>query len=86
MGLVDEMVHPAILLDISLRRAHELADGSLKPKRGVAKGFAGVALDANPIGRTLVYKKARDGVMEKTGGHYPAPLAAIDVVRTGLSH
>ena len=86
MGLVDEIVHPAILLDIALRRAHELADGSLKPKRGVAKGFAGVALDANPIGRTLVYKKARDGVMEKTGGHYPAPLAAIDVVRTGLSH
>jgi 3-hydroxyacyl-CoA dehydrogenase/enoyl-CoA hydratase/3-hydroxybutyryl-CoA epimerase len=31
-----------------------------------------------------VYKKARDGVVEKTHGHYPAPLAAIDVVRVGL--
>lgn len=84
MGLVDEMVHPAILMDISLRRAHELADGTLKPRRAIAKSFAGAALDANPIGRMLVYKKARDGVMEKTGGHYPAPLAAIDVVREGL--
>jgi 3-hydroxyacyl-CoA dehydrogenase/enoyl-CoA hydratase/3-hydroxybutyryl-CoA epimerase len=84
MGLVDEMVHPAILLEVAIRRAAELADRTLKPKRTMAKGIAGVALDANPLGRALVYKKARDGVMEKTGGHYPAPLAAINVVRTGL--
>jgi 3-hydroxyacyl-CoA dehydrogenase / enoyl-CoA hydratase / 3-hydroxybutyryl-CoA epimerase len=31
-----------------------------------------------------VWDKARAGVMEKTGGHYPAPLVAIDVVREGL--
>jgi 3-hydroxyacyl-CoA dehydrogenase/enoyl-CoA hydratase/3-hydroxybutyryl-CoA epimerase len=85
MGLVDEMVHPAILLDVAIRRAHELADRSLKPKRSGAKGLAGVALDGNPIGRALVFRKAREGVLAKTGGHYPAPLAAIDVVRTGLS-
>jgi 3-hydroxyacyl-CoA dehydrogenase / enoyl-CoA hydratase / 3-hydroxybutyryl-CoA epimerase len=85
MGLVDEMVHPAILLDVAMQRAHEIADRSLKPKRHAAKGLAGVALDANPLGRAIVFKKARDGVLEKTGGHYPAPLAAIDVVRTGLS-
>jgi 3-hydroxyacyl-CoA dehydrogenase/enoyl-CoA hydratase/3-hydroxybutyryl-CoA epimerase len=84
MGLVDEMVHSAILLEVAIRRANELADRTLKPKRSMAKGIAGVALDANPLGRALVYKKARDSVMEKTGGHYPAPLAAIDVVRTGL--
>jgi 3-hydroxyacyl-CoA dehydrogenase/enoyl-CoA hydratase/3-hydroxybutyryl-CoA epimerase len=85
MGLVDEMVHPAILLDIALRRAQELADRKLKPKRGVAKGLAGTALDANPVGRALVYRKAREGVLEKTHGHYPAPLAAIEVVRTGFA-
>ncbi|MGH7676834.1 MAG: fatty acid oxidation complex subunit alpha FadJ [Gemmatimonadaceae bacterium] len=85
MGLVDEMVHPAILLDIAMQRAHELADGSLKPKRTMMRGLAGVALDANPLGRTVVYRKAREGVIEKTHGHYPAPLAAIDVVRHGLA-
>ena len=85
MGLVDEMVHPAILLEVAIRRAQELVDRTLKPKRSAAKGLSGAALDGNPLGRALVFKKARDQVMEKTRGNYPAPLAAIDVVRTGLS-
>jgi 3-hydroxyacyl-CoA dehydrogenase/enoyl-CoA hydratase/3-hydroxybutyryl-CoA epimerase len=84
MGLVDEVVHPAVLLDVAVKRAGELADGALKPKRSVARGFMATALDANPFGRRVVYKKARDSVIEKTQGHYPAPLAAIDVVRIGL--
>lgn len=84
MGLVDEMVHPAILLDVAVKRAGELADKTLRPMRTGSKGLAGAALDGNPIGRALVYRKAREGVLEKTHGHYPAPLAAIDVVRTGL--
>ncbi|NJL29618.1 MAG: hypothetical protein HC897_17880 [Thermoanaerobaculia bacterium] len=33
----------------------------------------------------IVYEQARDGVLAKTGGHYPAPLVAIKVVRDGLS-
>lgn len=85
MGLVDEMVHPAILLDVAIRRAKELVDRTLKPRRTASKGLAGAALDGNPVGRALVFRKARDGVMDKTGGNYPAPLAAIDVVRTGIS-
>ncbi|HEU4993413.1 MAG TPA: fatty acid oxidation complex subunit alpha FadJ [Gemmatimonadaceae bacterium] len=84
MGLVDEMVHPSILMEVALRRAQELVDRTLKPKRGV-RGLAGAALDGNPVGRALVFKKARDMVLEKTGGHYPAPLTALDAVRTGLS-
>ena len=86
LGLVDEMVHPAILVEIAAQRALDLADRSLKPKRGGARGFAGMALDGNPLGRAVVYRKARESVMEKTHGHYPAPLAAIDVVKYGLSH
>ena len=86
MGLVDEMVHPAILLDVATRRALELADRSLKPKRAGARGLAGAALDGNPLGRAVVYRKAREGVIEKTHGHYPAPLAAIEVVKYGMSH
>jgi len=85
MGLVDEMVHPSILLEIATRRATELADRSLKPKRG-GRGLAGAALDGNPLGRAVVYRKAREGVLEKTHGHYPAPLAAIEVVKYGLAH
>ena len=85
MGLVDEMVHPALLMDLATRRALELADRSVKPKRASTRGFAGAALDGNPLGRAVVFRKAREGVMEKTKGNYPAPLAAIDVVKCGLS-
>jgi 3-hydroxyacyl-CoA dehydrogenase / enoyl-CoA hydratase / 3-hydroxybutyryl-CoA epimerase len=84
MGLVDEVVHPAILVEIAVKRAGELSGGSLKPKRGIGRGFMSAALDGNPVGRRVVYRKARESVVEKTLGHYPAPLAAIDVVRIGL--
>lgn len=84
MGLVDEMMHPEILMDIAVQRALELADRRPKPRRRMARGLIGTILEGNPFGRNLVYSKARDGVLEKTAGNYPAPLAAIDVVRTGL--
>ena len=38
----------------------------------------------NPLGRRLVYRQARKQVLKKTGGHYPAPLAALDAVQIGL--
>jgi 3-hydroxyacyl-CoA dehydrogenase / enoyl-CoA hydratase / 3-hydroxybutyryl-CoA epimerase len=85
LGLVDEMVHPAILHEIALARARELADGSRRPsRRGHGAGPTGLLLDTNFAGRSVVFRKAREGVLAKTRGHLPAPLAALDVVRTGL--
>ena len=40
----------------------------------------GWLLEGNPVGRGVVFSQARKGVMAKTGGHYPAPLAAIEVL------
>jgi 3-hydroxyacyl-CoA dehydrogenase/enoyl-CoA hydratase/3-hydroxybutyryl-CoA epimerase len=85
MGLVDELVHPAILLDVAIDRARRLADGTLEVSRTMkGRGAADALLENNPIGRSIVFKKAREGVMAKTHGHYPAPLAALDVVHTGF--
>ena len=86
MGLVDELVHPAILRDVAITRARELAGGTARashPMKG--RGAAGALLEDNPVGRALVFRKARDGVREKTGGHYPAPLAAIEAVQAGYA-
>ena len=55
MGLVDEMVHPAILLDVAVQRAQELVDRTLKPRRG-SRGLAGAAL---PPGAWRVRPAAR---------------------------
>ena len=83
MGLADEMVHPAILREIAVRRATELAEGTLKPVRKAKRGTATMLLDDTPVGRSIVFRKARERVIEKTHEHYPAPLAALDVVRAG---
>ena len=83
MGLVDEMVHPAILREIALARALALGAGELRATKRKSSGATGVLLEHNPFGRAVVFRKARESVLEKTHGHYPAPLAALDAIRMG---
>jgi len=83
LGIVDELVHPAILLDTALRAAARLVkDG--QPRREPKGGLVGWFLDRTPPGRRIVYAQARKGVLARTGGHYPAPLAALEAVEAGL--
>jgi 3-hydroxyacyl-CoA dehydrogenase/enoyl-CoA hydratase/3-hydroxybutyryl-CoA epimerase len=80
-GLVHELVHPAILRDIAIQRARELADGTRKRNaRARPGGVKNLLLDENPVGRAVVMRKAREEVMKKTRGNYPAPLAALEAV------
>lgn len=51
-----------------------------EPKLGGMGGLMGSLLEKNPIGRSVVLKKAREGVLSKTRGQYPAPLEAIQVL------
>ena len=86
IGLVDEMVHPDILLQIAEQRAIELADGRRDVPGGHRKrSLSDFALDENPLGRSVVFRKAREQTQAKTHGHYPAPLAAIDAIATGYA-
>ncbi|MCC7054188.1 MAG: fatty acid oxidation complex subunit alpha FadJ [Gemmatimonadaceae bacterium] len=84
LGLVDEMVHPSILRRVALQRATELAAGTRR-REAKPKGAGEMLLDENPIGRAIVFRKAKEGVLEKTKGLYPAPLAALDAVAAGYS-
>ena len=85
IGLVDEMVHPAILREVAIDRARALRDGRREARgRGIG-GPTGLLLEHNPLGRGLVFKKARQSVLEKTHGHYPAPLAALEAVQAGYA-
>ena len=80
-GLVHELVHPSILLDIARQRARELADGARKRNaRSRPGGMKHFLLDDNPVGRSVVFRKAREQVIARTHGNYPAPLAALDAV------
>ena len=81
LGLVDELVPQSILRATALVAADRIAREGVpfRPRRG------SLVLERNPLGRALVFRLARRGVLKKTGGHYPAPLAAIEAIRTGLN-
>jgi 3-hydroxyacyl-CoA dehydrogenase/enoyl-CoA hydratase/3-hydroxybutyryl-CoA epimerase len=83
LGLVDELVPQSILRQVAVVAADRLVREGL-PKRGGRGGFAGFVLDRTPAGRSMVYRGARKQILKKTGGHYPAPLAALEAVRVGL--
>ncbi len=77
-GVVDEVVPKAILVEVARRAALRLAEGSLVPRR------RGITLGERLL-RPIIFRKARAAVRGKTGGHYPAPPAAIDVVEKGTA-
>jgi 3-hydroxyacyl-CoA dehydrogenase / enoyl-CoA hydratase / 3-hydroxybutyryl-CoA epimerase len=77
MGLVDEVVPGAILLDIA-------KEFSTKPKRR-GSGRTKFYVEGNPLARRVIFGKARKAVMAQTHGHYPAPLKAIDVMEYAMS-
>lgn len=85
LGLVDELVHPAILRDVAIAAAGRLARTGVPPRRR-GSDVAALLLEGNPLGRQVVYRMARQAVEKKTGGHYPAPLMALEVVAHGMAH
>ena len=86
MGLVHELVHPSMLLDVAMRRVRALARGEAMPVRARKHGAREVLLEDNALGRKIVFRQARESVLKKTRGHYPAPLAAIEVIQAGYLH
>ena len=85
LGIVDELVPPSILQDVTLAAARRLANrGPFRRKH--PGGLVGLLLDRNPLGRLLVFRMAGKQVLAQTRGNYPAPLAALEAVRHGLSH
>ena len=97
LGLVDEVVPQPILLEVARKRAAAAAAGEVKPpKRGLARlrelaqefsdpeFLQQLALEENPVGQRVLFKKARETLLANTRGNYPAPEAALEVVRIGI--
>ena len=84
LGIIDEVVDPSTRHEAALAAAERLAQG-WRPERRGPKGVGALLLDRNPLGRRFVYRQARRQVMKRTGGRYPAPLAALEAVQYGLS-
>ncbi|HZJ53456.1 MAG TPA: fatty acid oxidation complex subunit alpha FadJ [Myxococcaceae bacterium] len=86
LGLVDEVVPPSILVEVAVERARALGSGqgSPPPHRSPRETVTRAALEGNPLGRRLLFAEARKQLLRKSGGHYPAPERALEVVREGL--
>ncbi len=88
LGVADEVVPASILEDVAAELALRLAKAGAPFSRQAAKSkgrsftetLTRAALEQNPVGRQLLFKKAREGVLEKTGGHYPAPEKILKVL------
>jgi len=85
-GLADEVAYKETLLEIALQVANHAIG---KPRQAAIRAKRPLVirlLESNPLTRALVYASARKSVLRETRGNYPAPLAALEAVRYGLSH
>ncbi|MDB4951241.1 MAG: fadJ [Gemmatimonadetes bacterium] len=82
-GIVDEVVPAPVLLPIAKRIALEIADGTRAP-RTASKTGSPENVERLPGMLSVIFRKAREGVLAKTHGLYPAPLRILQVVHDGL--
>jgi len=82
MGLIDELVHPAILRAVAVAAARRLAIEGPPQRRPRGNWL----LDRTGPGRAFVLSQARRMALAKSGGHYPAIPAAIEAVDHSLAH
>lgn len=85
IGLADAVLPDASFGRLVRTYAAEVADGARRPRPGAA-GLKELLLERNPVGRKVVFDQARRQVLERTGGNYPAPLRALEVIRAGVEH
>ena len=80
-GLVSACVPAGLLIEEAAALALKAAHSSAKGRTFKPKGAMNWVLEKTPFGRNLVFKKSREAVLKATKGQYPAPLAALEVIR-----
>ncbi|MCH2100416.1 MAG: 3-hydroxyacyl-CoA dehydrogenase NAD-binding domain-containing protein [Planctomycetes bacterium] len=80
LGMIDRATQPERLLAVASKIA--LGAEALKCKERSWKYWA---VDRNPLAVNLIMRKAREMVLSKTRGNYPAPLRAIDLLAESLT-
>jgi 3-hydroxyacyl-CoA dehydrogenase / enoyl-CoA hydratase / 3-hydroxybutyryl-CoA epimerase len=89
LGLVDEAVPASMLREVAEARAREAIGARPEEQTGLRRwlspeGLQKLALETNPVGQKILFKQARDKLLARTKGHYPAPELALEAVRIGV--
>ncbi len=87
MGLVDKMVHPAILEEQALEMARDIISKGGKKRKKVhePKGVTNKFLESS-LGRPIVFSQAKKMTLKKSHGHYPALMVALDVIKKTVGY
>jgi 3-hydroxyacyl-CoA dehydrogenase/enoyl-CoA hydratase/3-hydroxybutyryl-CoA epimerase len=86
IGLVARAVPAAWLIEHAHRRLDELAGRPPRRRRDAyrPRGVSDWLLNGNVFGQALVLSRARAATLARTGGNYPAPIAALEVIGRSL--
>jgi 3-hydroxyacyl-CoA dehydrogenase/enoyl-CoA hydratase/3-hydroxybutyryl-CoA epimerase len=85
IGIADEVTYKENLLDVAISVATQAIG---RPRPTVVRALRPInirILESNPLTRALIFRTAKARVLAETRGNYPAPLAALEPVRIGLS-
>ncbi|MFK7824710.1 MAG: 3-hydroxyacyl-CoA dehydrogenase NAD-binding domain-containing protein [Oligoflexales bacterium] len=86
-GLVDACVPPSLLLQYARQlsqKPRKRRGTGISASSNLSKDLPKWAIEGNPIGRKVMYKKTRDIVDEKTKGFYPASYKALEAIFDGF--
>ncbi|MBN1406618.1 MAG: enoyl-CoA hydratase/isomerase family protein [Calditrichaceae bacterium] len=82
-GVIDKIIAAEWAHDKAIEFAKEVIAGNTKKliKRRKPRGLINFIIEKTPLGRKIVFSKAEKMVMQKTGGHYPAPLMILETIK-----
>jgi len=87
IGLIDRLAPAGGLLDEAIVLAREAALDASHLRAARQRHQSSLRcwlLEKNPLGRALLFRKTHKRVVRRAEGHYPAPPAIVDVIRSGL--
>ncbi len=83
IGLVDAVLPEAVFQEKSLEYARAVATGKGIPGAGHrAVPLVEKVLTGNSIGKSIFFGKAKEATLKATKGHYPAPLQALELMKS----
>ncbi|NIQ95705.1 MAG: fatty acid oxidation complex subunit alpha FadJ, partial [Desulfuromonadales bacterium] len=87
LGIVDRLCEPEGLRQAALKLVREASNAPQRfadRRKSKTGGLRALLLEKNPIGRAVLFSIAGKNMQKKTGGHYPAPERALEVIREGI--
>lgn len=87
LGLADKMVPAKYLKVQAIEIINRLSSDNYRRPAGLRKkaSLFDSLIDGTQLGRNIVFKKAKEALLEKTRGKYPATIKALQVTKEGLS-